>query len=227
MDKLDEHGKKLYQTYLKAKKEWLDYVKPLATNFTLNKIQESGKIYFRFSYIFINNREKTCKTISPELQVDNVKDREECRTIYKKLSLKFHPDKFKTNDNLFTYINASYENNNYDVLTKIFSDILIILEKTTDEIDQYIQNIQNIQNLPFIHKENVETDFTESTAYHNFLQNKVDLQYYMNPDELINHIENSYMLDDELLYYNSIAEIDETVKLGLLKREIRLQNEKT
>ena len=42
-----------------------------------------------------------------------------CRTIYKKLSLKFHPDKFKTNDNLFTYINASYENNNYD---EVFSE---------------------------------------------------------------------------------------------------------
>ena len=230
MDSLDEYGKKLYRAYLKAKQEWLDYVTPLATDFTLNKIHESGKVYNRYSYLFFKveseeekaeriEREKKYDTVSTELQFEPIKVSEECRTLYKKLSLMFHPDKFKTNDNLFKYIKTSYENNDIDVLNQIFLDILIISEKTSDEIEYYIKNI------PIIRKENLETDFTQTTAYKNFTKNKVDLEFYMSLEELVDHIENSYLLKDELKYYEKLSETDQIIKIGLTKREIRLKDE--
>lgn len=232
MDLLDEYGKKLYRAYLKSKQEWLDYVTPLATNFTLNKINESGKIYNRFSYLYFKieseeekaeriEREKKYNTVSTELQFESTKASEECRTLYKKLSLMFHPDKFKTNDNLFKYIKTSYENNDIDVLNQIFQDILIISEKTADEIDDYIKNI------PIIHKEILEDDFTQTTAYKNFAKNKVDLDFYMSQDEMINHIENDYLLTNELKYYQLLSKTDKIIELGLIKRETRLQKEET
>jgi len=232
MDSLDEYGKKLYRTYLKAKQEWLDYVTPLATDFTLNKINESEKRYNRYSYLFFKieseeekaeriEREKKYDTVSTELQFETTKASEECRTLYKKLSLMFHPDKFKTNDNLFKYIKTSYENNDIDVLNQIFLDILIISEKTSDEIDYYIKNI------PIIHKEILENDFTQTSAYKNFAKNKVDLDFYMTQEELIDHIENGYLVTDELKYYQLRSETDEFIKIGLIKREIRLKDEET
>jgi hypothetical protein len=230
MDTLDEHGRKLYRLYLKAKQEWLDYITPIATDFTLNKIHETGKIYYRYSYLYFKiesesetaeriEREKSFKNVSSELYFDSVKSSEECRTLYKKLALMFHPDKFKVNDNLFKYIKTSYENNDIDVLNQIFNDILIISEKTSEEIDQYIKNI------PIIWKENLEDDFTQTTTYKNFTKNKVDLDFYMTHDELVDHIHYGYLSDNEVKYYQLKSETDEIIKIGLLKREIRLRKE--
>ncbi len=229
METLDEHGKKLYRAYLKAKQEWIEYITPIATDFTLNKIHETGKIYNRFSYLYFKietesekeerlNREKN-NTISSELKYDSVNSSEECRTLYKKLSLMFHPDKFKTNDNLFKYIKTSYENNDIDVLTQIFSDSVEISEKTSEEIDKYIRNI------PIIHKEQIEGDFTQTEAYKNFTHNKVNLDFYMTQKEIVDYIENSYLVTNELKYYELLGKTDNVIKLGLLKRELRLQNE--
>jgi hypothetical protein len=229
METLDEHGKKLYRAYLKAKQEWIEYITPIATDFTLNKIHETGKIYNRFSYLYFKIetdlekeerlKRETDNIMSPELKYDCIKSSEECRTLYKKLSLMFHPDKFKTNDNLFKYIKTSYENNDFDVLAQIFSDSIEISEKTSEEIDKYIRNI------PIIHKEQIENDFTQTEAYKNFTKNKVDLDFYMTQKEIADYIENSYLVTNELKYYELLGKTDDVIKFGLLKRELRLQNE--
>jgi len=225
MDTLDDHGKMLYDNYIKARNEWTNYIAPIAQNYIRETLNKANKKYYRFDYLFVNYGYSVAEDIT---SCDNSEKPDNIKKLYRKLSLLFHPDKFKTNDNLFKFIKTLYDNNDITKLTKINDDIDILLDFSSDEIEDYIEDAikcqSNITETP-VTIDLTDYDYTTTLQYQMFIKNNINIKDYYSPDELINHIENDYILDREMDYYNRNKDTDENIRIGLEKRLVKTQKE--
>lgn len=212
MEKIDEKGRIIYTNYINAKKEWSNYIRNIAIKEYNDRINELDKKYYKYAYFkndtnYIN---KFCKSKNIDSEV---------KIIYKKLSLIFHPDKFNNSDILFKVINKAYTENNLDILTDINYKKEELVTYNEEQILNFIA-ILNGNNL------SLNDCFIGSQVYEWFM-NKDDCAFdsFYTSEELINHIENDYMFDNEIKYYEDLSENDDFIKKGLLKRKIRLLKE--
>ena len=219
MDTLDDHGKMLYENYIKARTEWTNYIAPIAQDYIRETLTKANKKYSRFDYLFVNYGYNVAEDIT---SCDNSNKPENIRKLYRKLSLLFHPDKFtpkgcKTNENLFKFIKTLYDNNDITKLSKINDDIDSLLDFSYDEIEDYIKCQINITDKP-ITIDLTDYDYTTNLQYQMFIKNNINIKDYYSPDELIDHIENDYILDKEMNYYVMNKDTDENIRIGLEKR---------
>ena len=147
MDTLDDHGKMLYDNYIKARNEWTSYVAPIAQNYIRDLLNKANKKYYRFEYLFAQYGYNVTEDIT---SCDNSDKPKKIKKLYRKLSLLFHPDKFKTNENLFKFIKTLYDENNTTKLSKINEDIDILLDFSYEQIEDYIKCQSNITEKPII-----------------------------------------------------------------------------
>ena len=220
MDTLDDHGKMLYDNYIEARDEWTNYIAPIAQDYIRDTLLKANKKYYRFDYLFVNYGNKIYDDITScdtSAKPDNIKK------LYRKLSLLFHPDKFKTNENLFKFIKTLYDKNEETKLSKINNDIDILLDFSYEQIEDYIKCQQDIipetntvDNMTDYNPK--DYDYTTTLQYQMFIKNNINMKDYYSPEELINHIENDYILDKEMNYYVMNKDTDENIKIGLEKR---------
>ena len=222
MDTLDDHGKMLYDNYINARNEWTSYVAPIAQNYIRDLLNKANKKYYRFDYLFAQYGYKVAEDIT---SCDNSDKPENIKKLYRKLSLLFHPDKFKTNENLFKFIKTQYDENNATKLSKINEDIDILLDFSYEQIEDYIKCQTNITETATPHYDPKDYDYTTTLQYQMFIKNNINIKDYYSPDELINHIENDYILDREMDYYTRNKDTDENIRIGLEKRLSKTQKE--
>ena len=147
---MDNTEQILYSNFIKAQKEWVNYIRPVATKSFNDRLNELNKKYYRYQYY------STIRT------TDNVVGNTEIKQLYRKLSLKFHPDKFQKNGYIFVLLTKMYETGdqksleyinelshhimeceNLDSILKIISDKeelkkLVDFMKTNDNILNYV-----------------------------------------------------------------------------------------
>lgn len=228
MNLLDEEGNQLFEAMQLAKQNWIRYITPIVLKYISQKMADTRSPYFKYDYLYSVSMREQSKIISQDTE-----------QLYKKLSLVFHPDKFKTNsDCIFKLINAAHREDNIILLQKIESDIDKLKKYTPEELKKYVDNIdKNDDNTKSTRFDNIPNSYYE--AYHPFIMDSIAYKifmeaddyifddYYFTPEKLINHIENNYMTDIELKYYESLSEYDETVRLGLEKRKAKHGKKKT
>jgi len=212
----------MYQKYTAACREWIDYIRPIATKkFTEYKLK-SGKIYYRFDYLSVN--------VSEYNNNFDKKD-ENIKSIFKRLALKLHPDKCNNtfSTQLFAILSKHYSLNNIHILTSI--DVLIDdLLATQDTImDTIISNLsidgrwENVEKMLAVASTNeikmdiltsqykdepddsIKIDFLSTDAYQFFINQKtgeakINKNYYTE-DELIAKIKTT----EDCKFYNYYA----------------------
>ncbi len=228
MDILDEEGKRLYDNYIKARNEWTTYIAPRISEYFTNKLKEANKKYFRFDYLSFKNVTEEHTSADVSNKPENLKK------LYRKLSLLFHPDKFtprgsfpkgcNKNDNLFKFIKKLYDENDITKLSKINDMIDTLLDYDSDMIDNYIEMLEGKTIVENKMNDIGDYDYTQSLQYIMFVKNQFNIKDYYTPDEMINHIENDYLTDTEMKYYNMMKD-DINIMTGLEKRQIRLEKE--
>ena len=208
---MDEVTNDLYKKYLSSCQEWIDHIRPIATQMFLDYKHLSGKIY----YMFDNINAQPCNVIieiNEKVEVD-----ENIKSIYKRLALKFHPDKFNHtfNSQLFAIINKHYTLNSINIMTNLDtnSEKLVVMDDTIMEvvvsnlsIDGCWENIEkmlgksdgdkmNIMTTPYkSSKEENEgnIDFLSTDAYNFFINPTKEKErinkFYYTEEELINKI---------------------------------------
>lgn len=222
METLDAQGKMLYDNYIKARNEWTAHIAPIAQQFIQDTLKNANKIYYRFDYVFANYNINMAGELT---SCDNSNKSPHVKKIYKKLSLLFHPDKFKVNDNLFKFIKTKYDNNDTTILSKMNNDIDILLDFSCEEIDDYIKRQSSTTNKPIITDETQDYDYTTTMQYKMFISNNINMKDYYSASELINHIENDFISDKELQYYNIYKDSDDNIRIGLEKRVAKKNEE--
>jgi hypothetical protein len=223
MDTLDEEGKMLYDNYIKARNEWTTYIAPKISEYFTKKLNDANKKYYRFNYLFFKNVAEDITSVDVSNKPENLKK------LYRKLSLLFHPDKFTpkdcdANDNLFKFIKKLYDEDDITKLSKINDDIDILLDYNSDMIDNYIMVLEGktvVENKPV---DIGDYDYTQSLQYIMFIKNEFNINHYYTPDELINHIENDYITDSEIAYYNRMKD-DINIMIGLERRIAKKEKE--
>ena len=109
-------------------------------------------------------------------------------------------------------------------ISKINDDIDILLDYDSDMIDNYIVILEGktvVENKPV---DIYCYDYTQSLQYIMFVKNQFNINHYYTPDELINHIENDYITDSEINYYNAIKD-DINIMTGLERRQAKKDRE--
>lgn len=221
MDTLDEEGKMLYDNYIKARNEWTTYIAPKITEYFTKKLNDANKKYYRFNYLFF-------KDVAEDMDITSVEvsnKPESLKKLYRKLSLLFHPDKYSLSDNLFKFIKKLYDEDDITKLSKINDDIDILLDYDSSEIDNYIMVLEGktvVENKPV---DIGDYDYTQSLQYIMFIKNEFNINHYYTPDELINHIENDYISDSEMAYYNRMKD-DVNIMTGLERRIAKKDKER-
>ena len=221
MDTLDEEGKMLYDNYIKARNEWTTYVAPKIAEYFTKKLNDANKKYYRFNYLFF-------KDVAEDMDITSVEvsnKPESLKKLYRKLSLLFHPDKYSLSDNLFEFIKKLYDEDDITKLSKINDDIDILLDYDSSEIDNYIMVLEGktvVENKPV---DIGDYDYTQSLQYIMFIKNEFNITHYYTPDELINHIENDYISDSEMAYYNRMKD-DVNIMTGLERRIAKKDKER-
>jgi len=203
MENLDDTGKTIYDNYIRSTQEWIKYIKPFATDSLQSYLDTSGKKYYKYEYIRIS-----------VLETDNKSD---IKFVYKRLSIKFHPDKFshELSNDLFVVINKHNLLGNVtilDALDEIAEDLILLprakmecllnnlsiednYKKIMNEIRLKPKEILAILTQSIDSCVVIETDFISSRAYTFFMnrysgeKNINDLYY--TEDELIRKIEES------------------------------------
>jgi hypothetical protein len=229
MDTLDEEGKMLYDNYIKARNEWTTYIAPKISEYFTKKLNDANKKYYRFDYLFFKNVTEDITSVEVSNKPENL------RKLYRKLSLLFHPDKYspkgsspkgsETNDNLFKFIKKLYDEDDITKLSKINDDIDMLLDYDSNEIDNYIMVIEGKTVVENKMNDIGDYDYTQSLQYIMFVKNQFNIKDYYTPDELINHIENDYILDSEMAYYNRMKD-DVNIMTGLERRIAKKDKER-
>ncbi len=211
MDTLDAHGKELYENFQRAQREWLAYVSPIAIKYADLKLSAANGMYYKYAYI-------TAQYLNEKIQIHPT---DETTELYKKLALRFHPDKFKNTCaaaiELFQLINKAHQTDNFTLLQKIDTDTNTLLSAN----DEYLSNY--VAQLEIGNQATLADDFTipmDSPAYRIFMEPSRAHDYFYTTDELIKHLEYGYLLDTEIEYYTHLATYDESVRLGLEKRAL-------
>jgi hypothetical protein len=218
MDTLNEEGKMLYDNYIKARNEWTNYIAPKISEHFTKQLKDANKKYYRFDYLFDKNVTDDITSVEVSNKPESLKK------LYRKLSLLFHPDKYSQNDNLFKFIKKLYDENDTTKLSKINDDIDMLLDYNSDMIDNYIMVLEGKTVVENKSVDIGDYDYMHSLQYIMFVKNQFNITDYYTPDELINHIENDYIMDSEMAYYNRMKD-DINIMTGLERRNTRLDKE--
>lgn len=219
MDTLDEEGKMLYDNYIKARNEWTTYVAPKISEYFTKQLKDANKKYYRFDYLFFKNVTDDITSVEVSNKPENL------RKLYRKLSLLFHPDKYSLSDNLFKFIKKLYDEDDITKLSKINDDIDMLLDYNSNEIDNYIMVLEGKTVVENKMNDIGDYDYTQSLQYIMFVKNEFNINHYYTPDELINHIENDYITDSEMAYYNRMKD-DVNIMTGLERRIAKKDKER-
>jgi hypothetical protein len=229
MDTLDEEGKMLYDNYIKARNEWTTYIAPKITEYFTKKLNDANKKYYRFDYLFFKNVTEDITSVEVSNKPESLKK------LYRKLSLLFHPDKYTPkgsspngsihSDNLFKFIKKLYDEDDITKLSKINDDIDMLLDYDSSEIDNYIMVLEGKTVVENKMNDIGDYDYTQSLQYIMFIKNEFNINHYYTPDELINHIENDYISDSEMAYYNRMKD-DVNIMTGLERRIAKKDKER-
>lgn len=242
METLDDTVKIIYDNYIKSLQEWIKNIKPIATDSLQSYLDTSGKKYYKYEYI----------RIALPLVLEN--DKSDIKFVYKRLSIKFHPDKFphELANDLFALINKHNLLGNVAILHALdeIADDLILLPRSKMEVllinlsieDTYKKITNEIRLKP---KEIlailtrsidscvvIDTEFIFSRAYTFFMdrysgEKNINDMYYTE-DELIKKIEQSNDMEFISFYcttYSHNRRILEACASNQLRMRDRLMDE--
>lgn len=207
----------LYANYQRAKKEWLEFASKEATEQFNKKLKDAGRIHntsqcrnYVFNVKYGNIVIKKEKTISGNT-----------RKIYKKLSIIYHPDKFKRTDAIFKAVGKYAKDDNFEMLKfidDITSDIIDcdddLLEKfckiLDGENDDKLKKHIEASNCSFkdavskfvsgeIIDAVMETSCARSQDIYDTFMNSYSYQWYVGDEKTKKFYENIYYTDDELM----------------------------
>ena len=231
---MNDRGKLLYNKFVESEREFMDYIKPIATKEFNERLKVLNKKYYRFQYI------KNINSYS-----DTNKSNTELKNLYRKLCLQFHPDKFIKNSYIFVLIAKLYENNeqkSLEYIDKLSSYILnsdsdtlnfilpIISDNTQlEKLYNFIKNKDNdIHNFkPDVQCfENNERDMFSNTHIYQWYMGSSDAKkmyesFYYDDDELMENLK--FSNSDELNFYFNIG--SDAIKIFIIKK-LQTENDK-
>jgi hypothetical protein len=226
---LDDTGKKLYDDYIKASDAWTEYCRPkVFANFNdyLNKTNRTFYKYEFYTHKYNQNKNDDIgKDDDINKDDDNINN---VKKIYKFLSKKLHPDRFKKNnsDKFFAMINKANDNNDEQFLKKILDQIDSIINFTDEEFNDFFENI----NKKILESPNNDLLF-DSMQYKLFCnpayKKEID-NSYITEEELIKEIETNYDYSFVEFYFNRYKDNDNIKKacaIRMVKENEKLKEE--
>lgn len=222
---LDDEGKKLYDAYIKASDEWSEYCRPkVFANFNdyLNKTNRKFNRYefYTQKYNDKKNDDEINDDINDEKNDENDEndDINDIKKIYKFLSKKLHPDRFKKNnsDKFFAMINKANHLGNETFLNFILDKIDLITNFTDDEFDNFFANL-NKKSLS-----SIDDELFNSIQYKLFCEpsyKKYINDMFITEEEIIKEIENTYDYSFVEFYFNRYKDNDNIKKACVIKME--------
>jgi len=214
---LDDKGKKLYDEYIRAQKEWIDYIIPKVSLNIKNYLDGTKRKYDAYAYLNFKYSDicYICDMYSTEKTEDS-----EIKKIFKNLSLKFHPDKFNNNlaTNIFSKINELYLDNQIIILRSLEIASELILNLKEEDIQKIIHNLDkkyfenlnikldkslsaidiiNVLSIADNDNENVN-DKNDTKFYDNFLQS-LEYQFFINKHKTKKWINQKFLTEEELI----------------------------
>lgn len=224
--KLDDEGKKIYNEFVKARTEWIKYIKPKAFQH-FNEFVEKEKRYFdRYEYLHSNMFYERYGDKKNNIQTANKVLDKELTAKYKKLSLLFHPDKFinPRNNEFFILINKFYNDNNKLIINAIdlISHFILELEDLDNvitnlnrlDISSLLENYTNADDIfSILNNPNLDTLGSEENPYNignvneecyndagdmDFL-NSVCYKFYRGNDDIQKYVKDKFITEEEII----------------------------
>lgn len=143
METLDQSGRLLYDSYIKARDAWISYIRPLAITKLNNYLSSTGREYYKYEYYTnaINGfmKDTLTDTKAKNSSLDMVAK-------YKKLCILFHPDKFKhpSSSQLFCLLKKWFDVGNSNMLDILDRIAHLVLEMPSIPTDNLADNLANI-----------------------------------------------------------------------------------
>jgi hypothetical protein len=141
METLDPSGKLLYESYIKARDNWISYIRPRAIKKFDDYLSSVGRIYYKYEY-YTDTSHGFLKDNSSRLDKEKSTD---MIAKYKKLCILFHPDKYKhsSSADLFCLLKKWFDTGNANMLDILDRISHLILEiPITDDSQSY--NLTNL-----------------------------------------------------------------------------------
>lgn len=132
MNHLSSEGQELFNAFNSATKAWSDYIVPIALKAFNDRLTSLGKKHSKLDGMAIFDDSPTSSKLSSASSNDISRSNADCKAIYKKLALIFHPDKFAGPDEIFKQICAYVSVNDYKSLLSFHQ---LIETLNLDEMD--------------------------------------------------------------------------------------------
>lgn len=145
MDTLDPEGLVLYQAYIKARDDWVAYIRPKAIQKLNDYLSSTGKKYYKYEYL--HHKQYEYLADARELFSKERPKSKELEAKYKKLCILYHPDKFQhsSSGDLFCTIRKFYDDEDEVMLDVLDSIAYIILGKPPElTLGNIIANLKNV-----------------------------------------------------------------------------------
>ena len=154
MESLDTTGQNLYKAYITARDAWISYIRPYAIIKLNEYLSQSGRKFNKYEYYadtthgYMKDKDILIPSKSKPKTPDTIAK-------YKKLSLLFHPDKFKhpSSSALFCQIKKWFDGNDTEMLDILDMVAHLILEVPSepDTLSNLLANLSNVDILDVIH----------------------------------------------------------------------------
>jgi len=141
MESLDQTGRLLYDSYIKARDAWVSYIRPQAITRLNSYLSSTGRHYYKYEYYT-----DTTHGYMKDKPVPTKPKSQDMVAKYKKLCILFHPDKFNhpSSTGLFHLLKKWFDSNNsemLDILDRIAHFILEI--PPSNELHNLLANLEN------------------------------------------------------------------------------------
>ena len=220
---LDDIGKKLYDAYIKASDEWSEYCRPKVFANFKDYLNKTNRKFNRYEFYTHKYREKKNdnKDNDNEQNDNEQNDNDnEVKKIYKLLSKKLHPDRFKkpNSDKFFAMINEANKSGNETFLNFILDRIDLITNFTDEEFDDFFASL-NKKSLSSTHN-NVLFNSQQYQLFCDPSYKKHINSIYVTEDDIIKQIENSYDYSFVEFYLNTYKDND-NIKIACIIKMVK------
>ena len=152
------------------------------------------------------------------LEIDETNNIELIKKAYRKLSLKYHPDKNINNKDLFNKITHAYETIIFDINKNLINNDLILYNNFENNLENNVQN--NLQN-------NIQNNL-QNNVQNNFENNNYGIIYNKFKEDIIINIEITFeqayngsnipiVIQRDIMYNNLIKQEKETIYIEIPK----------
>ena len=210
-DNTDNTEQKIYEDYIKHRNAWINYIRTKAVKKLNDYMDTSGRKFYKYGYL---------TSICRDIDICTVTDKD-LTAKYKKLSLLFHPDKFKNSNSneLFTLINKFYKDGKSTIINAIdviahnileLPDISNIITNLTDpKILNKLANQNDASEILLIMNRGIcvkDKDVTQedddcgldSQAQDEFISS-ICYKFYKDVPSTINYINSNYLTEAEFI----------------------------